>query len=167
MTDQNIAIYPISAQPPTWGHGDLLRRAANLYTHVYWVAAHNAEKQQRLPLESQISIMQDYIDYYKLNNVTLDHFSGSIAAYANDKGSKIILRGLRHSGDFEAEASLAAGYRGINPELELVTLFARPEYSRVSSSLVRELVRIGEKIDDYVLPKTIPKIEAAFGVTPK
>ncbi|MDX2471152.1 MAG: pantetheine-phosphate adenylyltransferase [SAR324 cluster bacterium] len=163
MTNKTIAIYPISAQPPTWGHGDIIRRAANLYGHVYWVAAHNAEKQQRLPLTSQISIMQDYIDYYKLNNVTLDHFSGSIARYAMDKGARVILRGLRHSGDFEGEASLAAGYRSSNENLELVALFSKPEYSRVSSSLVRELVRIGEPITDYVLPATIEKIEAAFG----
>jgi len=160
---ESIAIYPISAQPPTLGHGDILRRAAACFAKLYWVAAIHPEKETKLSLQSQIAIMQDYVNFYKLNNVEVDHFPGSIARYALDKGSGFIVRGIRHGGDLDHEMSLSAGYRGITEEVEVVAFFSDPKYSRVSSSLVRELARLGEDISPYVLPDSISKIQKAFG----
>ncbi len=158
-----LAIYPISAQPPTLGHGNILRRAAACFVKLYWVAALSPEKETRLSLQSQIEIMQDYVKYYKLNNVEVAYFSGSIARYALEKEARFIVRGVRHGGDLDHEMSLSAGYRGITEEVEVVAFFADPKYSRISSSLVRELARIGEDISAYVIPATVGKILTAYG----
>ncbi len=163
MSKPSIAVYPISAQPPTWGHGDILKRAAASFDKLFWVAALNSEKKLQLSLQSQIAIMKDYVNYYKLPNVEIDHFSGSIARYALDKGARFLIRGVRHCGDLEHEMALSAGYRGITDQVEVIAFFSAPEFSRISSSLVRELARLGEELSPYVLPAAIPLIIQAFG----
>ena len=157
-------LYPISANPPTWGHAELMRRAARAFDEVLWVAAVNPKKQLGFSPESQIAMMQDYVDFYKLQNVKLDHFQGSIMRYAIEHEASFILRGIRNSSDLPQEMSLAAGYRGISTEVEMICMFADPRHSQVSSSLVRELAELGESIAEYVHPRVADKVREAVGV---
>ncbi|MDT8446137.1 MAG: pantetheine-phosphate adenylyltransferase [bacterium] len=149
---QPIAIYPTSASPPTWGHADILRRAAGVFSRVHWVAAINPSKETLFSTQSRLDMMQDYVEYFKLNNVVVDSFEGSIARYAKAQEAGVILRGLRGSQDFATEFELSVGYRGIDDSLEVLALFADPERVGVSSSMVRELARLGEDITAYVSP---------------
>ncbi len=149
---KGIVVYPTSANPPTWGHGDIMSRAAAVYDHVYWVAAINPHKQLTFTKEDRIEMMKAYVKYYKLTNVTVEACEGTIIRYAQSKKASFLLRGLRNTSDFQAELELAAGNRGIVKEIETICMFAKPHYATISSRLIRELAGLGEKIDQYVLP---------------
>lgn len=156
---QPIAVYPTSASPPTWGHADILRRAAKLFGRVHWVAAHNPGKEAMFSAQSRLDMMQDYVDFFKLNNVVVESFEGSIARYAKSHEAGTIIRGLRGAQDFAPEYELSIGYRGIDENLEVIALFAEPSLIGVSSSMVRELARLGEDITPYVSAKVAQIVE--------
>lgn len=152
-------VYPISANPPTWGHADIMQRAAHCFDHVYWVAAINPNKPNPAFSDWQrVEMMQAYVDYFKLQNVTVESHSGAIARYSKSKGAGFMLRGLRNTTDFQFELEMAAGNRGIDKNIETVCMFSKPHFATISSSLVRELAMLGEKIDQYVLPSLADKI---------
>lgn len=158
----SLVLYPISANPPTWGHAELMQRAAKAFDRVLWVAASNPKKKIRFSPESQMAMMQDYVDFYKLKNVKVAHFQGSIMRYALDQGANFILRGIRNASDLPQEMSLAAGYRGISEKVEVISIFADPKHSQVSSSLVRELVELGEDVSPYLLESVAERVLAAL-----
>lgn len=152
-------VYPISANPPTWGHGDILMRAAKKFEHVYWVAAVNVKKQSEFSVDDKIQMMQAYVNYYKLSNVTVESWDGTIIRYAADRGASFLLRGLRNSTDFQMELELASGNRGIDKSIETICMFSKPHFATISSSLIRELAILGERIEQYVLPSIAPLIK--------
>ena len=155
---KNIIIYPISGNPPTWGHADILSRAAKRFDHVHWVAAINLHKDPIFSLEEKIDMMKAYVDYYKLTNVSVSGHEGTIIRFAEKVRANFLLRGLRNTTDFQLEHDLAAGNRGINKEVETICMFSKPHFATISSSLVRELAMLGERIDQYVLPEIADKI---------
>ena len=156
---KSIIVYPISGNPPTWGHADLMQRASQKFDQVHWVAAVNPEKRQLFSLEERTEMMNAYVDYYKLKNVNVSGFSGAIVRYAQELKASFLLRGLRNTTDFQMELELAAGNRGIDKNVETVCMFTKPHYATISSSLVRELAILGESIEQYVHPKIIPLIQ--------
>ena len=154
----NTVVYPISANPPTLGHADILHRACKKFKHVFWVAAINPNKKSAISQEVQLAMMNDYVEHYSLDNVTVAHVSGSLMRYAIKMNVDFILRGVRNTSDLQAEMELAAGYRGINQEIETICFFANPGLVTISSSLVRELAMVGEKIDQYVVSGVAKKL---------
>jgi len=152
MSKKSI-VYPVSANPPTWGHGDIMCRAAKAFDKVYWVAAINPQKSSIFSLEEKVSMMNAYVDYYKLDNVEVMAHTGTIIRYAEKLHADFLLRGLRNTTDFQMELELAAGNRGVNKKIETICMFTKPHFATISSSLVRELAMLNEKIDQYVLPE--------------
>ncbi len=152
-------VYAISANPPTWGHADIMMRAAQKFDKVYWVAAENPHKSSPFTEEQKVRMMEAYVAYYKLNNVQVDYHAGTVIRYAKDKGSDFLLRGLRNTSDYQMELELAAGNRGIEKDIESICMFAKPHYATISSTLVRELAMLGEDIDQYVLPSFAQEIK--------
>lgn len=148
-----IGVYPTSANPPTWGHADLVFRASALFDRVYWCAAVNTGKHYQFSTEDRLKMMQIYVDEAQLKNVIVDSFTGSTVRYAESKQATVILKGIRNTLDYQGELEQSVGNRGINPHVETICLLAQPKLSTVSSSLVRELAFLGESIDDYVHPK--------------
>lgn len=157
MNEKKI-VYPISANPPTWGHADIMMRAATRFDHLYWVAASNPKKSYMFTVEERLEMMHAYVDYYKLKNVTILHFEGTIARFAEEKKAQFLLRGLRNSSDYQMELELSVGNRGISREVETLCMFAKPHFATISSSLIRELVQLNERIDQYVMPSIAKKI---------
>lgn len=155
---QKIIVYPISANPPTWGHADIMMRAAKHFDLVYWVAAVNPAKKYMFTLEERIEMMEAYINYYKLKNVQIASHEGTVARFAEEKGAAFLLRGLRNSSDYQMELELSVGNRGINKELETICMFSKPHFATISSSLIRELAVLNERIDQYVMPTVAKKI---------
>ncbi|MCK6593960.1 MAG: pantetheine-phosphate adenylyltransferase [Bacteriovoracaceae bacterium] len=155
---KKIIVYPISANPPTWGHADIMMRAASHFDMVYWVAAVNPKKTYMFTLEERLEMMQAYVDYYKLDNVKVLAHEGTIVRFAKDKGAGFLLRGLRNSTDYQMELELSVGNRGIEKSIETICMFAKPHYATISSSLIRELVVLNERIDQYVMPSIAKKI---------
>jgi len=155
---QKIIVYPISANPPTWGHADIMMRAANHFDTVYWVAAINPSKTYMFTLEERLSMMKAYVTYYKLKNVEICSHEGTIARFAESKNAEFLLRGLRNSSDYQMELELSVGNRGISKELETICMFAKPHFATISSTLIRELALLNERIDQYVMPSIAKKI---------
>ncbi|MBT7609273.1 MAG: pantetheine-phosphate adenylyltransferase [Bacteriovoracaceae bacterium] len=152
MSNRKI-IYPISGNPPTWGHADIMMRASQKFDELYWVAATNPNKPETIfSEEERTKMMQDYVDYYDLKNVKVISHSGTMVRLAQDLETGFLLRGLRNTTDFQHELEMASGNRGIDKNIETICMFTKPHFATISSTLVRELALLGERIDQYVLP---------------
>ena len=147
-----IAIYPTSANPPTYGHADILVRAKAQFDHVFWAAAINSGKQYMFTEDIRVQMMKEYVSYYNLQNVTVEAFSGSTIRYAQKRRAQVIVKGLRSLDDFQGEFQQAVGNKGIDESVETFCLFGKPDLFAISSTLVRELAFMGESIEAYVLP---------------
>lgn len=159
-TKNRIIVYPTSANPPTWGHADIMMRASKRFDKLIWAIATNPKKGSLgFTIEEKIKMMQAYVDYYELDNVEILHCEGAVVRFAKLHNAQFILRGLRNTTDFQMELELAAGNRGIDKNIETICMFSKPHFATISSSLVRELAILDEKIDQYVLPSLVPLIK--------
>ena len=159
MGMKRIAIYPISANPPTWGHGDILQRAAKQFDHVYWAAAVNVQKKYLFSPEERVQMMEEYVKHYQLDNVTVEAYRGGTVRYAEKRKARVIIKGLRNFTDFHGELEQSMGNLGIDNSIETFCMFSHPHLSALSSSLVRELSFLGENIDSYV-PSSVARMVA-------
>ena len=155
---EQALIYPTSANPPTLGHADILKRMSQKFDRVYWVAATNPNKKLLFPLQERLAMMQDYVEHFAMQKVTVDHHDGAIIRYAIAKQASFLLRGLRNTSDFQFEFDLASGNRGIDQTIETICVFANPVFSSISSALVRELAILGENFGPYVIPSVERRI---------
>ena len=151
-------LYPISGNPPTWGHADVVERAAGIFGQVTWGLAVNPAKAYLFTLEERIWMMEEYVRHFGLKNVTVESYEGATVRYAERVRANLILKGLRNASDLQAEMEQAVGNRGMNEAIETITLFTTPRYSIINSSLIRELALLGENIDTYVLPTVAARI---------
>ena len=156
--DATHALYPISGNPPTWGHADVMARAARVFRQVTWALAINPAKHYDTPEAVRLEMMGDYIRHLGLTNVKVDAFRGATVRYAERIGAGVIIKGLRNAADLQAEMEQAFGNRGINEQIETLVLFTQPRYGAISSSLIRELALLGENIDAYVLPEVARRL---------
>ena len=147
-----IAVYPTSANPPTYGHADILMRTAKLFDQVFWSAAINSEKKYIFSQDVRLKMMKEYVQYHNLVNVKVEAFSGSTIRYAQERKAQVIVKGLRSLDDFQGEFQQAVGNKGIDKDIETFCLFGEPDLFAISSTLVRELAFMGESIEAYVLP---------------
>ena len=157
-----IAVYPTSANPPTYGHADILVRTAKQFEHVFWSAAMNTEKHYMFTEEVRLCMMNEYLQHYDLKNVTVEAFSGSTIRYVQERKAQVIVKGLRSLDDFQGEFQQAVGNKGIDPEIETFCLFGKPDLFAINSTLVRELAFLGESIEDYVLPSVAKIVDDAI-----
>jgi pantetheine-phosphate adenylyltransferase len=156
--DYSHALYPISGNPPTWGHADVMARAARVFARVTWALAVNPNKQYDVPEAVRLEMMGDYVRHLGLNNVTVAAYRGATARFAERIDAGVIIKGLRNQMDLQAELEQAFGNRGINEAIETMVLFTRPRYGAISSTLIRELALLGEDIDEYVLPAVAKRL---------
>ena len=156
-------VYPISANPPTWGHADIMARGARKSSRLYWAIGKNPGKSPLFSDEQRCQMLEAYVKHYKLNNVEIDTYEGTTISYAKSKNADFLLRGLRSNQDFQMELELAWGNKGIDEQIETICIFCRPDLAPVSSSIVRELAILGENIERYVHPEIVPIIKQVLG----
>ena len=147
-----IAISPGSFDPVTSGHLNIIRRAANIFDKVIVCVMINAGKN---PMFSQA----ERVDFIRrvtadIPNVEVDSSSELLADYARQKGSCVIVKGLRAGSDFENEFQMAMINRKINPQLDTLFLTAEHQYMSLSSSTVKELAAYNVDLSDF-LPEQI------------
>lgn len=159
MADAIHVLYPISGNPPSWGHGDVMERAARIFPRLTWALAVNPDKTYLFSVDERMEMMSDYVRHYGLKNVTIDTYQGATVRYAERIGAQLILKGLRNATDLQAEMEQAIGNRGMNGAIETITFFTSPRYSVISSSLIRELALLGENLESYVLPEVATRID--------
>jgi pantetheine-phosphate adenylyltransferase len=147
-----IAIYPGSFDPITNGHIDVATRAAKIFDRVVIGVYDNPGKQLMFALEDRVEMVIKAVA--GISNIEVMPFTGLVIDFADKVKARVMVRGLRVSADFEHEFDMAMMNRKLNPELELVCLMASPEYQFLSSSLLKEVARLGGNIDDLV-PKHV------------
>jgi pantetheine-phosphate adenylyltransferase len=163
MPQPSHVLYPISGNPPTWGHADVLERAAHCFDKVTWALAINPAKSYLFTMVDRLEMMQEYVRHFELQNVTLASYEGATVRFAEQIGAGIILKGLRNASDLQAEMEQAMGNQGINPGIQTIAMFTSPRYSVISSSLIRELAQLGEDISPYVHPAVAKRVASILG----
>ena len=151
-----IAVYPGSFDPVTLGHMDVVRRAALLFDEVYVCVVPNGEK--RSPMfsdEEKLEMLRRAAA--DIPNVHADLWGGLVTDYAAEKGACVLVRGVRNGSDFDAEYQLSQIYNELRPGLDTVFLPASPEYSWISSTFAREMIKYHQDLTKYV-PTSVVEI---------
>ena len=143
------AIYPGTFDPITNGHIDLVDRAAGIFTRVVVAVAENKGKVPLFALEERVELARQVLGAY--SNVEVIGFGDLLVECAQKHGARVILRGLRAVSDFEYEFQLAAMNRRLTRE-KIETLFLTPaeQYAFVSSSMIKEVARLGGDVAEFV-----------------
>jgi pantetheine-phosphate adenylyltransferase len=156
-----IAIYPGTFDPMTMGHVDLVNRAAPLFDRLVVGIAHNPVKGPSFGLDERIEMAREALA--GLPNVEVLGFDTLLAHFVRQIGASVILRGLRAVSDFEYEFQLASMNRHLIPEAETMFLTPAEQYSFISSSLVREVARLGGDVSGFVPPPVFRRLRALWG----
>jgi pantetheine-phosphate adenylyltransferase len=144
------ALYPGTFDPITNGHVDLVARASPLFDRVVVAIAESPSKGPAMPLAERISLAREAIAGHA--NVEVVGFDCLLANFVREIGAGVILRGLRAVSDFEYEFQLASMNRHLIPTAETLFLTPAEQYSFISSSLVREIARLGGDVSGFVHP---------------
>tara|TARA_R110001599_G_scaffold114829_2_gene280925 strand:- start:1037 stop:1531 length:495 start_codon:yes stop_codon:yes gene_type:complete len=147
----NIAVYPGTFDPITNGHFDLIERGARMFDKVVIAVAASPGKSPNLDLKTRMALVKKVCA--PLPNVDVIGFSTLLTTMMHEQGATIILRGLRAVSDFEYELQLANMNRAQNPELESVFLTPAVENSYISSTIVREIAKLGGDVSRLVHPQ--------------
>lgn len=154
------AVYPGTFDPITCGHGDIVRRASLLFDKVIVAVAENAGKQPVWDIEERVALARKVLA--DLPGVEVVPFGSLLIEFAKQNGASIILRGLRAVSDFEYEFQLAGMNRRLAPDIETVFLTPAEQYTYISSSLVREVARLGGDVSDFVHPEVKKALQARY-----
>ena len=144
----NIAICPGSFDPVTFGHLDIITRAAGMFSKVIVVVAGNSSKHCSFTPEERVEMIKKCIP--NLENVEVDHFGGLLADYAAQKGATAIVKGLRAMSDFEYEFQMALTNKKLNPKVETLFLTTAAQNMYLSSSMVKQIASMGGDISSFV-----------------
>lgn len=147
-----IAVFPGSFDPITIGHVDVVERALPLFDKIVVAVGVNTIKQYLFPLEQRLDWLRQVFTRYP--TVEVDHFENLTADYCNRIGARYLLRGLRNASDFDYEKTISQLNHIIGGGIETVFLIAQPEYSHISSTIVREIIVGGADASPF-LPKEI------------
>ena len=155
------AIYPGTFDPMTKGHVDLIERACKLFDEIVIAIAASEAKNPLFTLDERIQIAEKIFEGN--NKVKVVGFSGLLVDLAKDNEAKILIRGLRVVADFEYEFQLANMNRAMMPELESVFLTPKEQYSYISSSLVKEICKMGGDVSEFVDPIALSELKRKYG----
>ena len=149
-----VAIYPGSFDPITSGHLNIIRRAANIFDKLIVCVMVNGTKAPLFTQEERVQMIRDVVS--DIPNVEVDSSRDLLAEYARQKGSCVIVKGLRAGSDFENEFSMAIINHKINPNLDTMFLTAEHQYMYLSSSTVKELANYDVDLSEFLPDKIIP-----------
>ncbi len=149
-----IAIYPGSFDPITSGHLNIIQRAAKIFDRLIVCVMVNASKKPMFSQEERVAMVRSVVG--DISNVEVDVSDALLAEYAKEKGSCVIVKGLRAGSDFENEFQMALINHKINPNLDTMFLTAEHQYMYLSSSTVKELGGYDVDLSDFLPKQIIP-----------
>jgi pantetheine-phosphate adenylyltransferase len=158
-----VAVYPGSFDPVTNGHLDIIRRGARLFDLLIVAvapASSNPRKQPLFPTAERVRLLSEATA--DLPNVEVRELQGLLVDYAAAQGARVILKGLRAISDFEYEYAMALMNHRLQPEIEAVFMMTSAHYSYLSSSLVKEVARLGGSLDGLVPDAVQAALHARF-----
>jgi pantetheine-phosphate adenylyltransferase len=155
-----IAVYPGTFDPITNGHVDLVLRASSLFEKIVIGVAASPGKGPALPLEQRVELAR--LALADIPNVEVRGFDSLLATFVRDEGAGVVLRGLRAVTDFEYEFQLASMNRHLIPQAETLFLTPAEQHSFISSTLVREIARLGGDVSAFVPPAVAQALTARW-----
>lgn len=142
------AIYPGSFDPVTFGHLDIIQRAAKIFDVLYVSVLDNQGKHPAFTVAERMDFLNRCTDH--LSNVHIESFSGLLAQYAREKQADAVVRGLRAMSDFEYEFQMALTNKVLNEETETLFMATNVKHMYLSSSMVKEVAVFGGDISEFV-----------------
>ncbi|MBN3040012.1 MAG: pantetheine-phosphate adenylyltransferase [Candidatus Omnitrophica bacterium] len=152
--NKRLAVCPGTFDPITNGHIDIIKRAVFIYEQVIVAVVKKPSKNEFFPYDQRISLVKESTKDIK--GVSVKGFSGLVVDFARKEGSRVIVRGLRMISDFEYEFQMALTNRSLCPDVETTFLMPHPEYSFISSRLIKEAVFLGADLKKF-LPQPVLK----------
>jgi pantetheine-phosphate adenylyltransferase len=141
------AIFPGSFDPITAGHVSVIKRSIKLFDHITVAIGINSTKNYFFTEEQRFDMLNEVFASY--DNVKIDRYSGLTINYCKEHGIEFIIRGLRTSADFNYESPIAQMNNDMSG-IETVFLMCEPELSAISSTIVRDILKNGGKVDNFV-----------------
>jgi pantetheine-phosphate adenylyltransferase len=148
----DLALYAGSFDPPTYGHLDLVERAARLFPRLIVAVGMNPTRSPLFSVEERLELLTEICAPFA--NVSVASFDGLLVDYGKRVGARVVVRGLRVGSDFEYELQIAHANADLKPEIDTVFLPTRTTYGFISASLVREIARYGGDVSRYT-PGTV------------
>ena len=142
------ALYPGTFDPATYGHLDIIERAARIYDWVLIGVAHSREKKPLFDVKERVAMLKKATAHIK--NVAVEDFQGLVVEFARKKKTFVIIRGLRMLSDFEFEFQMALTNRKLAEDIETIFMMTSENYAHLSSKLIKEAVSLGADAKSFV-----------------
>jgi pantetheine-phosphate adenylyltransferase len=154
---KKIAVFPGSFDPITLGHIDIITRAIPIFDSIVVAIGVNSQKKYLFTLEERLDmIRQTFVNEPK---ISVASYQGLTVSFCESIDARYLLRGVRSASDFEFERSIAQLNQTLSPNIETVLLISRPEYSHVSSTIVREIITHKGKVNAFVPHAVLDRIQ--------
>ncbi len=160
---EKIAVVPGSFDPVTFGHLDIIKRAADVFDIVYVAVLNNSAKNPLFSVEERMALMAEVTK--ALPNVRIESSSGLLIDYAKEKKAKAIVRGLRAVSDFEYEMQITSMNRFLDETIETFFIMTKNQYSFLSSSIVKEVAKYGSDVNELVPKCVVKALKEKYGFT--
>lgn len=143
-----ICLFPGTFDPMTLGHVDVIKRSVPLFDKLIIAIGVNANKTPMFSVEQRTEWIKEIFKEYPTIEVT--NYTGLTINFCKEVGANYMMRGIRYIADFEYEKAIADMNRSLAPEVETIFLTCAPEYSTVSSTIVRDVIRNGGDVSHFV-----------------
>src|SRR5687768_5688642 len=153
----HTAVYPGTFDPVTLGHEDLARRASRLFDRVIIAVADSRAKKPFFALDERVEMAREVLK--DIPNVEVTGFSGLLMRFVQDRGARVVVRGLRAVSDFEYEFQLAGMNRGMYPDVETIFLTPGEQFMFISATIVREISVLGGDTTKFVPPSVAERLK--------
>ena len=143
-----IAVYPGSFDPITFGHIDIARRASRVFEKVIIGVYDKPDKKVMFSTDERVVLAAEAL--LELPNVSVQKYSGLTVGFAHTCGASVVVRGLRFGADFEHEFNMAMMNKRLDEDLEMVCFMSSPSFQFLSSTLLKEVYKLGANISQFV-----------------
>lgn len=158
-----VAVYAGTFDPPTNGHLEIIKRAAALFDEVVVAVYRSPEKQTLFDADERLALVNGTVAEADLENVRVRDFEDAVVRVARAEGAMALIRGLRSVTDFDYEFKMSHMNQHLAPEIETVAILASAENSFLSSTLVREVAKLGQDVSKLVPGIVAARLQERFG----
>jgi len=157
-----IAVYPGTFDPITFGHVDVIKRASAVFDKLIVAVYDKPDKQPLFSLEERVNMVEETVA--GLPNISVKSFTGLTVNFIRRAKGAVMIRGLRANSDFEREFEIALMNKKLAPDIELICLMTSSQYQFLSSSMIKEVARLGGCVEGMVPDHVAVALRKKFGM---